>query len=39
MIIKVLKELGRRVNEQNEKVEVFNRVRKYKEESELKSPS
>ena len=40
MIIKVLKELGRRVNEQNEKVEVFNRVRKYKEGSELKkSPS
>ena len=39
MIIKMLKELRRRVNEQNEKVEVFNRVRKYEEDSEVKNPS
>ena len=32
MIIKMFEEMGRRWDEQTEKLEVFNRVRKYKEE-------
>ena len=32
MIVKMLKELNRRLDEQSERLEVFNRVRKYKEE-------
>ena len=32
MIIKMFKELWKRLNEQSEKLEIFNRVRKYKEE-------
>ena len=31
IIIKMIKELGRRMDAQNKKLEVFNRVRKYKE--------
>ena len=30
--IKMIKELGRRMDAQNKKLEVFNRVRKYKEQ-------
>ena len=38
MIIKMIKELRKRVdNKQSEKQEVFNRVRKYKEQSKLKN--
>ena len=32
MIIKMIKELKRRMDEQSEKLDVFNRVRKHKEE-------
>ena len=32
MIIKMIKEFRRKTNAQNEKLKVFNRVRKYKEQ-------
>ena len=32
MIVRTFKEFGRRLDEQSEKLEIFNRVRKYKED-------
>jgi len=38
MMIKVVKELKRRLDEQSEKLEIFNRIRKYlKSQTELNS--
>ena len=37
MVVKIFKELGGRLDEQSEKLEFFNRVRKYKEEPEMKN--